>query len=407
MARPEPDAPARPPGSDGAPGDRPHGWRNPRVRRALQAAVSILLVGGIFWFVLGQFAELSSVWRAMRSLTRVEVAVLVGLAAWNLAAYGIQMVVATPGLTFPQSMVLTESTTAVSNALPAGGAIGVGLTYQILGSWGFSSSRATLAVLVSGVWNNFVKLGMPVVALAILAVQGEAGGGRLVAALVGLAGLVAAVVIFALILRSEAFVRRLGLFTQGIATRIRRVFRMGPATGWDLAVTTFRGRVLGYVQRRWVELTLVSVVCHLSLYLVLLASLRFMGVSEPEAGWAEVLAVFSFARLVTAIPITPGGVGIVELALIAGITTAGGERAEVVAAVLINRLLTYVVPIVFGGITYLFWRRNRSWRDSAPPAPDWLTPSLGRHQLEPLTRACTSGWAGSGPHPRCGPGSGS
>jgi uncharacterized protein (TIRG00374 family) len=338
--------------------------------------VSILLVGGIFWFVLGQFADLSSVWRAIRSLTKVEVAVLVGLAAWNLATYWIQMVVATPGLTYPQAMVLTESTTAVSNALPAGGAIGVGLTYSILGSWGFSNSRATLAVLVSGIWNNFAKLGMPVVALAILAVSGDSGGGGLVAALAGLLGLVGAVTIFALILRSEAFARQLGLFTQRIASRIRKVFRKGPATGWDLAVTKFRGRVLGFVRRRWIQLTLVTVIGHLSLYLVLLASLRVMGVSEQDASWAQVLAVFSFARLITAIPITPGGVGIVELALIGGISAAGGERAEVVAAVLIYRLLTYVVPIVFGGITYVFWRRNRSWRDSAPPAPDWLTPSL-------------------------------
>jgi uncharacterized protein (TIRG00374 family) len=215
-----------------------------------------------------------------------------------------------------------------------------------------------------------------VVALAILAVQGQSSGGRMVAAAAGLVGLVAAVTIFALILHSEPFARQLGLFTQGIATRIRRVFRKGPATGWDLAVTKFRGRVLAYVHRRWVALTVVTVIGHLSLYLVLLACLRVMGVSEQEAGWAEVLAVFSFARLVTAIPITPGGVGIVELALIGGISAAGGERAEVVAAVLIYRLLTYVVPIVFGGITYVYWRRNRSWRDSAPPAPDWLTPSL-------------------------------
>jgi uncharacterized protein (TIRG00374 family) len=360
----------------GEPETRPHGWHDPRVRRALQAAVSILIVGGMFWFVLGQFADLSSVWRAIRSLTKVEVAVLVGLAAWNLATYWIQMVVATPGLTYPQAMVLTESTTAVSNALPAGGAIGVGLTYSILGSWGFSNSRATLAVLVSGIWNNFVKLGMPVVALAILAVSGDSGGGGLVAALAGLLGLVGAVAIFALILHSEAFARQLGLFTQRIATRIRKVFRKGPATGWDLAVTKFRGRVLGFVHRRWIQITVVTVIGHLSLYLVLLTSLRVMGVSEQEASWAQVLAVFSFARLITAIPITPGGVGIVELALIGGISAAGGERAEVVAAVLIYRLLTYVVPIVFGGITYMFWRRNRSWRDSAPPAPDWLTPSL-------------------------------
>ena len=131
-----------------------------------------------------------------------------------------------------------------------------------------------------------------------------------------------------------------------------------------------------FVRRRWIVLTLVTLIGHLALFQVLLVSLRVMGVSEQDASWSQVLAVFAFARLVTAIPLTPGGVGIVELALISGISAAGGEKAEVVAAVLIFRLLTYVVPIVFGAITYLYWRHNRSWRDSAPPAPDWLTPAL-------------------------------
>ena len=82
--------------------------------------------------------------------------------------------------------------------------------------------------------------------------------------------------------------------------------------------------------------------------------------------------MFAFARLLTAIPLTPGGVGVVELALIAGLTAAGGEDAPVVAAVLLFRGLTYVLPILLGAIAYVYWRRNRSWRDSAPPlAPEF------------------------------------
>jgi putative heme transporter len=366
--------------ADGSPDDPPtgafaRGWRNPRVRRALQVAVSIVLVGGIFWFVLGQFSDLSSVWDAMQTLTWREIAVLALLTAWNLVTYWIVVMLATPGLRMPQAAVLTQTTTAVSNALPAGGAIGVGLTYSMLSSWGFSKSRSTLSVLVTGIWNNFVKLGTPVVALAVLAFQGESGAGSIVAALAGLAGLVAAVVIFALILRDEAFARRVGLVSQRIATRLRSLFGKGPATGWDLAVVKFRSRVLGLVRHRWVGLTMATIVSHLSLYAVLLASLRTMGVSEEEVGWAQVLAVFAFARLVTAIPLTPGGVGVVELALIAGLTAAGGDRAPVVAAVLFFRVLTYVLPIVLGGLCYLYWRANHSWRDSAPPMPESLAPA--------------------------------
>jgi putative heme transporter len=366
--------------ADGSPDDPPtgafaRGWRNPRVRRALQVAVSIVLVGGIFWFVLGQFSDLSSVWDAMQTLTWREIAVLALLTAWNLVTYWIVVMLATPGLRMPQAAVLTQTTTAVSNALPAGGAIGVGLTYSMLSSWGFSKSRSTLSVLVTGIWNNFVKLGTPVVALAVLAFQGESGAGSIVAALAGLAGLVAAVVIFALILRDEAFARRVGLVSQRIATRLRSLFRKGPATGWDLAVVKFRSRVLGLVRHRWLGLTAATIVSHLSLYAVLLAALRTMGVSEQEVGWAQVLAAFAFARLATAIPLTPGGVGVVELALIGGITAAGGARAPVVAAVLVFRLLTYVLPIVLGGLTYLYWRANHSWRDSAPPMPESLAPA--------------------------------
>jgi uncharacterized protein (TIRG00374 family) len=82
-----------------------------------------------------------------------------------------------------------------------------------------------------------------------------------------------------------------------------------------------------------------------------------------------VLVVFSFARLLTAIPFTPGGLGLVEAALIAGIARYGGSHAEVAAAVLVFRALTYVLPIPIGVVTYLFWKRNRSWRRAPGTAP--------------------------------------
>ena len=145
--------------------------------------------------------------------------------------------------------------------------------------------------------------------------------------------------------------------------------------GWDRAVVKFRYQIIGVVQHRWVTLTLATLLSHASLYLVLLVSLRVMGVSDDEVGWAQVLVVFAFARLLTAIPLTPGGVGVVELALIAGLSRAGGDDPKVVAAVLVFRLLTYVLPIALGLGTYMFWRRNRSWRDSAPPLPWSLEPA--------------------------------
>jgi len=181
-------------------------------------------------------------------------------------------------------------------------------------------------------------------------------------------------VIFALILRSEQFAAKVGAVTGTWATALLRLVRRPPVHGWDLAVVKFRNRVIGLVRHRWITLTAATILSHAALYLVLVASLRVMGVSDEEVGWAEVLAVFAFARLLTAIPLTPGGVGVVELALITGLTRAGGDAAQVVAAVLLFRLLTYVLPILLGAFTYVVWRRKRSWwTDSAPPLPAELT----------------------------------
>ncbi|CAN5691481.1 lysylphosphatidylglycerol synthase domain-containing protein [soil metagenome] len=345
-----------------------HGpWLSPRAKKMLQAVVSLVLLVAIFWFVLRQFADLSEVWTAMQTLTWREITALALATVWNLITYWIVVVIATPGLTLPQAAVLTQSTTSVANAVPAGGAVAVGLTYTILSSWGFSKSRSTLSIIVTGIWNNFVKLGTPILALAILALQGGRGGGRLVAAVLGLCGLVSAILVFGLILRSEDFARRVALRTEGWASRLLGLIKRKPAHGWDLALTKWRTRVIGLVSDRWLALTIATIVSHASLYAVLLLSLRVLGVSESDVGWAQVLTVFAFARLLTAIPLTPGGVGIVELALIAGLSTGGGEDAQVVAAVLMFRLLTYVFPILLGGCTYILWRRNHSWRDSAPP----------------------------------------
>jgi putative heme transporter len=329
----------------------------PRTRRIVQVALSLLLVVGIFYYLL-RGIDLATVWAEIQALTWLELATLVALAGWNLCTYAWVWMSVTPGLSFWRAMAMTQATTAVANTVPAGSAIGIGMTYGMLGSWGYSRSRTTTAVLVSGVWNSFIKLGLPVLALALVALQGGATGGRVIAALLGIAGLVAAVVVFAMMLRSEEVARRFGLLAGRVASRLLRLARRPPVAGWELATVKFRARTVGLVRSRWVAITVTSLVSHLSLYLVLLVTLRHVGVSDAEVSWAEVLAVFAFARLATAIPLTPGGAGFVEAVLIGGLVAAGGVRPQVAAAVLVYRALTWLLPIPVGIGTYLWWRRR-------------------------------------------------
>jgi uncharacterized membrane protein YbhN (UPF0104 family) len=336
-------------------------------------AVSVVLVVAMFWFVLPQVADVSKIWAAIRDMTWLEITTLVLAATWNLVTYWLVNMATLPGLTFGQSVTVTESATAVANTLPGGSAVAIGLTYTMFGSWGISKSRSTVSVLVSGIWNNFAKLAMPVFALALLALQGNTTPARILAGGVGMASLAGAVVVFAAVLRKESTARAVGNWAGRRANVVRTLLRKPPATGWDDAVAKTRGRIIGLLGDRWIRITVITIVGHFSLFLVLVLALRHVGVSQQEVSWIEALAVFAFVRLATAIPLSPGGLGIVELGLIAGLSAAGGVRAEVAAAVLVFRALTYLVPIPFGLVTYLLWRRS-SWKHPLVVAADAAVP---------------------------------
>ncbi|WP_448626651.1 lysylphosphatidylglycerol synthase transmembrane domain-containing protein [Geodermatophilus sp. URMC 64] len=343
--------------------------RKPVWRRLIGPAFSVVLVVAVYFWFLPQFTDLSDVWAAVQAMTWWEVTVLVLVAVWNLATYQFVMVTTTPGMTLRQATVATETTTAVSNTLVGGAAIAVGLTYTMNSSWGFSRSRTSVSLLLSGLWNNFAKLGLPVLALVLLAFTAPPTPGRLLGGALGLAGLVAAVVLLWLALRSRESAGRMGRGLARLVSAVLRPLHRGPVTGWDKAMTKFRDRTVLLLRARWHWLTLTTVVSHLSLFLVLLLALRFCGVSAEQVPWPEILAVFAFARLLTAIPFTPGGLGVIELALITGLSAAGGVRSAVTAGVLVYRVLTYVLPIPLGVLTYVFWQRNRSWRRAPNSAP--------------------------------------
>jgi putative heme transporter len=333
--------------------------RRSRTRLLVQGLLSLVLVVAIFYFLRKKF-DPAQMWTAISAMTWLELAILGLLAAWNLCTYAFVWMSVTPGLGFWRAMVMTQATTAVANTVPAGSAIGIGMTYSMLGSWGFSRSRSTTAVLVSGVWNSFIKLAMPVLALALVALQGGRTGGRVLAALLGIAGLVAAIVVFALLLRSAEQARRFGLLAGRVASKLLGLVGRPPVQGWELATVKFRSRTADLVEHRWIAITATSLISHLSLYLVLLVALRDVGVSDAEVGWAEVLAVFAFARLATAIPLTPGGLGFVEGVLAIGLVGAGGDPDQVAAAILVYRALTWALPILVGIGCYGWWRR-RTW----------------------------------------------
>jgi putative heme transporter len=334
--------------------------------RWFRAVLSLAVVVVIFGFFFPKVADYGEVWDTIAAMTPLEIGTLLAVASWNIASYWPLLTAVQPGLRLREAAVANLSSTAVANTVPGGGAIGVGVTMTMQRTWGIPLSDTALAIVVSGVWNNFVKLGLPVVALALLAVSGQTSTGLLAAALVGLAVLAVAVGLFALLLRSERMAARLGGGLGRFVSSLRRPFRKGPVEGWDRRAVTFRAEVVVLLERRWLRITVFALISHLSLFAVLLVALRHVGVSNAEVSWQEALAAFAFVRLLSAVPVTPGGLGFVELGLTASLGSGLPDttKSQIAAAVLVFRALTWLLPVPLGAGTWLFWRANHTWRQT-------------------------------------------
>lgn len=342
-----------------------------RAKRVLRAVVALAVVGAVFGFALPQFTSPGAVWHAVAHVGWRGGAVLAAATTWNLVTYWFVWMAAVPTLGLWRSALVAHAPTAVANTVPGGSYVAVALTFSMLRSWGHGRSAATLAMVVTGVWNNLAKLALPIVALAALAVDGDVDASRVLAALAGVGGLLAAVAAFAFAMRTDAAATRVGRLAAAVATPVMRLLHRPTPREWDVAMRRFRADANDLLAARWHVLTAATAIGHVSLFLLLLAALRATGVPADEVSWSEGLAVFAFARLATAVPFSPGGVGIVELALAAGLVAAGGARAPVVAGVLVYRALTYLLQIPLGAAAYLVWRRT------APPAEPALAPAAG------------------------------
>jgi putative heme transporter len=341
-----PDAPA-PPAPRPGPG-----------RKILRIAVTVVLVGATFGFALPRLASYRSVWATIEAMSGGQVLLLVAAAAASLVTGWIAICAVLPAVGLRQAAVVNLGSSAVANTLPAGGALAMGVSWAMLSSWGVSAADYALYTLVSGIWNVFARLSLPAAAVLILATDSRPSAGLVASAGAGLALLAAAAAGFGLLLRSEPAARWADRGLQRVVTRCWRLARRRSTAQVSGALLSFRGRAADLLRARGWRITAATAASAVALWLVLLACLRGAGLSQAQVSWQSSLAAFAFVRLLTVLPVTPGGLGVTELGLV-GILADGASHlvtVQVIAAVLLFRALTYLLPIPLGAVAALAWR---------------------------------------------------
>ena len=328
-----------------------------RWKQIVLGALGLAVVVVTFAVVLPRIASYADVWDVVKQLDTTWLLALGAAVVVNVVTYAPPWMVALPGLRFRQALPFTQASTALTYVAPGGGLVGMAGSYGLLRIWGFGSTDVARAVTLTGIWNQLANLLLPVIAVVLLSMDEQRSALLTTVAVVGASVFAVAVVLLALVFWSDALARGIGEVCQRGLNRVLRALRRRTMVGgWDERLVHFRRATVDLIRRRWPWLTLAAIVGNVAVFAVLLVSLRAVGIDAGEITWVEAFAGWSLARALQLIPLTPGGVGPVELGMTGILVGFGGANAEVVAAVLIYRAFTVVPTLLLGLATMAAWR---------------------------------------------------
>ena len=341
----------------------PVGVTQPSRRAAiLRTALVLGILIIVFGIILPRFVDYAAVLDAFRSLTFIELVIMVAatLVAWTVS--GLMFTVLIPALRLPRATEGYVILSGIGASVPMG-PWNMAVLWVVLRGWRVTNEQATSGIAAYGVLNTLTRLATPLVAIVALAIGGtnpDSGGAALLIAGIATAALVIVSGLIVAIVRSDRT-------AEAAADAIQRIVRalMGrlhrPVPDVRTGVRAFRDEIGALVKRRGLTAMIVGTMGQVTWCVVLIIALRLVGVPSTVLTPGDVLAVFALTSVITIIPLAPGGAGIPEILYIAGLTTIAGtdHEALVTAGVMLFRLFQWFLPIPVSWILLKVVRRGR------------------------------------------------
>jgi uncharacterized protein (TIRG00374 family) len=250
---------------------------------------------------------------------------------------------------------------AVTGSLPGGDAAGAAVQFSMLTAAGFDTGTAIGGLTAFSLLGVGGLLALPLFALPAIVAGGPVSPGLAHTALLGVAGFVLYAVFGVVVLRTERPLAALGRAAQslwnGVIGGWNRVSHghRRPVTGLDKRLLTQRDTIRAVLDKSWWQAVLLTAGRLGFDFGCLLAALRATGAGPRPS---LVLLAYSAANIVALLPLTPGGLGIVEASLSGLLILAGVRPGYAVLATLAYRVASYWLPLSAGPPAYLLYRHR-------------------------------------------------
>lgn len=328
-------------------------------QQIIASVLTLLILVLVFVVILPQFGDYSAAWEAIQKMSLWESSLIVLATVALIIIYVLPYPAALPGLKYKAAFYTRQTSFMISNVVPGGGAWGLAVQYGMLTSYGYSFAPASSTIGITSVWNTLVTLSLPVIGLAALAVTGQSNGQAVTVTLIAGAAVITMIVVFALILKSEEFARKIGRWSDSLIRWGAGLIKKDVTIDAESAIVDFRTSIVDVVADRWMLITLANVGQQLAQFSILyLAVVALQGGFGGPVSLLEAFAAFAFGRLATFIPVPPGGLGTTDAIITAMLTSFGLANNDALAATMVWRAATYFPQVIIGAITMLLWKRQ-------------------------------------------------
>jgi uncharacterized protein (TIRG00374 family) len=337
-----------------------------------------LLVGVmaiVFVLILPRIVDYGAVAAAMSTLTVAQLAVLAGATLVAYVANAAPSRILIPRLSWPHAVGADLAGRAVVSTIP--GPTDVATRFVLYRQWSIPADVATAGIVFNAFFETLSDLVLPLIAtIGILLVGNQPRPQVIVLSVAGVVVLVIVMVLLSAIVRSESLAGRVGHALDAVARRLWGFVHRRPPSGIVDGVMQVRVRAHEMLSRRGALAFAASVLARLAWFLVLEVALWSVGVTWEELPPSAVLTAMAAVAIVALIPITPGAIGVSEIAYVGLLSAVAGNAmtAPITAAVVMYRTAQWLIPIPLGWILLLIMRGSH-WReleadDEADPKAD-------------------------------------
>ncbi len=335
---------------------RPLAWKAVAKR-----AVAVALAGVAIYLVFPAITEVFASWPRLSTLDPRWFAVAIGAEVAHFGCtFALQRLALRTRAWFP---VVTSQLAgnAITLIMPGGAAVGAAVQFRMLAESELDTSTTVGGLAAFSLLGVGGLLALPVLALPVILAGAPTSRGLVNAAILGAAGFVVFAALGAVILAYDWPLRAAGRAAQRLRNWALR--KRPPLHGLDEILLAQRNEIRAVLGKQWWQALLLSAGRLAFDYLCLLAALRATG-ARPRP--SLILVAYAVAGIVGLIPITPGGLGLVEASLTGLLVLAQVDSSQAVLATLTYRLASYWVPLAAGPVAYgAFWMRYR--RRRSPP----------------------------------------